>query len=252
MYRFLLSPKWLLGHILVAGIAVLFVSLGLWQLDRHEQRAAHNALVSERMNAAPVDLGEASDADGDELAYRRGVVSGRYLPDEEVLLTPRSWQGRSGHHVLTPLLTDDGQALLVARGWVPFEQDAAPVDAAAPPPEQVRVTGVVFPDEPPERFAPTIPEHGELTRVSRVDVERLQRQIGPSLRPYYLQLDEQSPAGGGELPLAAEPIELDSGNHLSYAVQWFLFTVVGLVGYPALIRRTARDRRASMTPAGGG
>lgn len=243
MYRFLLTPKWLIGHVLVLAIAVLFVSLGLWQLDRHEQRTARNALVAERMSVPPADLGEAGEADGD-LAYRRVSLSGRYLVEDEILLTPRAWQGRAGHHVLTPLVTDDGHAVLVVRGWVPFALDTPPIAAAAPPDGEVHVTGLLFPDEPPARFAPPIPAEGHLTSVSRVDVERLQRQIDEPLRPYYVQLEEQDPPATGDVPLLVEPPELSAGNHFSYAVQWFLFAGVGLVGYPALIRRTAQDRSA--------
>lgn len=244
MYRFLLTPKWLVGHVIVAAVAVLFVSLGFWQLDRHEQRTSRNALVAERMSVPPADLSQDGEEgeDGEDLAYRRVRLSGRYLADEEVLLTPRSWQGRAGHHLLTPLVTDDGDAVLVVRGWVPFALDTPPVVEAAPPDGEVRVTGLLFPDEPPVRFAPPIPDEGHLTSVSRVDVERLQRQIDEPLRPYYVQLQEQQPPSSGDVPLLAEPPELSSGNHLSYAVQWFLFAGVGLIGYPALIRRTALER----------
>lgn len=245
MYRFLLSPRWLVGHVIVAAVAVLFVNLGLWQLDRHEQRTARNALVAERMSAPAGDLDELAGLPADDLAYRRVRLSGRYLADEELLLTPRSWNGQPGHHLLTPLATDDGQAVLVVRGWVPFEVTDPPVAEAAPPEGPVRVSGIVFPDEPPTRFAPSVPEDGELSRVSRVDVERLQRQVDRPLRPFYVQLEEQTPAVAGRLLQPAELPELSGGNHLSYAVQWFLFTAVGLVGYPALIRRAAHDRDAA-------
>lgn len=241
MYRFLLTPKWLLGHVIVVAVAALFVSLGLWQLERHEQRTSRNALVAERMSVPPADLADLAGAD-EGLDYRRVTLSGRYLAEEEVLLTPRAWQGRAGHHVLTPLRTDDGHAVLVVRGWVPFELDTPPVAQAAPPEGEVRVTGLLFPDEPPVRFAPPIPAEGDLTSVSRVDVERLQRQVDEPLRPYYVQLQEQDPPAEGDVPLLVEPPELSAGNHFSYAVQWFLFAGVGLIGYPALVRRTALDR----------
>lgn len=245
MYRFLLTPKWLLGHVIVATVAVLFVSLGFWQLDRHDQRTTRNALVSQRMSVPPADL---DDVGGGDLAYRRVSLTGRYLADEEVLLTPRGWHGQAGHHVLTPLTTDDGDAVLVDRGWVPFELDSPPLAEAVPPTGEVRVTGLVFPDEPPVRFAPGLPADGELSSVSRVDVQRLQRQIDRTLKPYYVQLQEQDPPQDVDLPVAAEPPELSAGNHLSYAVQWFLFATVGLVGYPALIRRTALERRSGVPP----
>lgn len=246
MYRFLLTPKWLVGHVIVVAVAALFIFLGLWQLDRHEQRTSHNALVSERMSVAPAELDEVGGAE-EGLAYRRVSLSGRYLAEEEVLLTPRAWQGQAGHHVLTPLITDDGHAILVVRGWVPFALDTPPIAETSPPDGQVRVTGLLFPDEPPVRFAPPIPAEGHLTSVSRVDVERLQRQIEAPLRPYYVQLQEQDPPAEGDAPLLVEPPELSAGSHFSYAAQWFLFAGVGLIGYPVLIWRTARDRSVTET-----
>lgn len=242
MYRFLLTPKWLIGHVLVGVVVVAFVFLGFWQLDRHDQRAARNALVAERMGAPAADLADLAGVAADDLAYRRVAVAGRYLADEEVLLTPRSHTGQPGHHVLTPLDTGDGGAVLVDRGWVPFELVDPPVAAASPPAGTVRVSGLVLPDEPATRFVPGIAAEGELSTVSRADLSRLQRQVSLPLRPYYVQLRSQEPAGA-DLPLAAAPPELSAGSHLSYAVQWFLFATVALMGYPALARRTALDHR---------
>ncbi|MGH3980034.1 MAG: hypothetical protein ACRDRZ_13715 [Pseudonocardiaceae bacterium] len=36
MRRFVLSPKWWVGHVLVALAAVAFVALGVWQWDRSQ------------------------------------------------------------------------------------------------------------------------------------------------------------------------------------------------------------------------
>lgn len=248
MYRFLLTPRWLAGHVIVAVVVASCVALGFWQLDRHEERAARNARTEERLAAPPVDLADV-DASAGELAYRRVRVRGRYVTDAQLLLTPRSWNGRSGHHLLTPLVDARGTGVLVVRGWVPFELDQVPAGATRAPDGEVVVEGIVFPDEPPTRFGPSIPEEGTLERVARVDVERIQQQVAPQLRPFYVQLTAQDPPQQGDLPLpAAEPV-LDAGNHLPYAVQWFLFATVGLVGYPLLVRRTARDEPRDPAPA---
>lgn len=254
MYRFLLRPRWLVAHVAVAAVAVVLINLGLWQLSRHEERTASNARVAERLEQPPRPLeeltseGQAASTTDDELAYRRVRVSGRYLPNEEVLLSPRQRHGQPGHHVLTPLVTDDGRGVLVDRGWVPYEHDEPPVDEAAPPTGTVELSGFLLPNEPAERFSPDLPK-GELDTVSRVDLGRLEQQSDRSLFPYYVQLQEQRPAQPEEsLPLPAEPPDVsDDGNHLSYAFQWFSFAGVGLVGYPLLIRRAARDRHEDET-----
>lgn len=246
MYRFLTSPRWLIGHVVVLGVVVLFANLGLWQLRRLDEVRGRNALVATRLSSPPQPLEAVLGAAGDDpqaVVFRRVTVSGRYLTDQELLLGPRSRAGRPGYHVLTPLDTGGGRVLLVDRGWVPYELDEPPVRQAAPPDGQVRIDGILLESPPPPRFAPQLPARGRLDLVPRVDVRRLQVQFDPPLYPLYLQLWDQVPAQP-DLPLAAPPPELDEGNHLSYAIQWFLFAVVGLVGYAALLYRTAREQDA--------
>lgn len=244
MYRFLLRPRWLAAHVVVAAVAVVLVNLGLWQLSRHEERSTTNARIAERLEQPPRDLGELAVSADDDLEFRRVRVTGRYLADEEVLLSPRGWHGQPGHHLLTPLVTENGDAILVDRGWVPFEHDSPPVDEASPPDGTVEVAGWLLPNEPAQRFAPELGD-GRLAKVSRVDLGRLEQQLDRSLLPYYVQLrDQRPPTPEGSLPRPAEPPDVgDDGNHLSYAIQWFSFAAVGLVGYPLLIRRAARDGR---------
>ncbi|HEX5950122.1 MAG TPA: hypothetical protein VFZ96_03895, partial [Actinomycetota bacterium] len=62
------------------------------------------------------------------------------------------------------------------------------------------------------------------------------------LWPLAMQLEEQSPAQDGDMPVVVPRPELDEGPHLSYAVQWFIFATIALVGFVVLARREARDR----------
>jgi surfeit locus 1 family protein len=237
---FLRSPVWVAGHALALAVVVAFVNLGLWQLRRLDEVREHNATVSARLAEPPRPLATVLadvGADAEELAYRRVTVSGQYRPDEEILLSTRSYRGAPGHHLLTPLETAAGEGVIVDRGWVPYELDDPPVAAAAPGSGEVTVTGVLFPPQP----SPS----GGRDRVEflrQVDLDRLGRQVSIDLAPVYvLAQDEPSQA----LPRPAELPTLDEGNHLSYAVQWFLFAGVVAVGYPLLIRRRIRDRAAS-------
>ena len=211
MYRFALRGRWLVGTVLVLAIAALCVRLGFWQLDRLDERKERNALVAARA----AEEGGPLPADPDEALYRRVTVTGTYAPDDELIEGGRALNGRPGEHVLTPLAIDDGEVVLVNRGWVPNNgatSTRAPA-AAAPPEGEVTVTGVVLPS-PEERF------------------------------PVVIRLDRQEPPQAADLPVAlgGEPVDLDEGPHLSYAVQWFLFATIALVGWPLLLRRTAHTR----------
>lgn len=239
MYRFLLTRRWLLLHVAVVVIAVLFVNLGLWQLRRLDERRAANALISQRMSAPPQPLDEVlASGSPEQVAYRRVRVSGSYAPADEVLLSPRSDNEEPGHHVLTPLLSTEGATVVVDRGWVPYELDVPPVAQAAPPDGQVSVTGMLMPDEPAQRSG-SRGASDRLSFVSNVDLGRIAPQLSSRPVALWLLLGEQQPQGG-ELPRPPDPPDLSEGPHLSYAIQWFLFTGVGVFGYPLLIRRSAR------------
>ena len=236
-------PRWLVVHVVVLGLVTLFVSLGFWQLRRLDERRGENNLITENM-ALPVEGLDATLAevgnDPAALAYRRVRVDGRYAPADEVLLTPRSNGRTAGHHVLTPLLLEAEQAVLVNRGWVPFADDEPPIDDAAPPAGDVTVEGFLVPTTQAARFGTSM-GGSRLTYLSAPDVDRIQLQVDMTLYPFAIQLQDQRP-DGGQLPVTTEPPEVSEGSHQSYAWQWFSFAAILFLGYPLLLRRSLQSR----------
>lgn len=241
------SPTWVAGHVLALAGVVLFIIAGFWQLSRMAEVRAANDLIESRMQAPerPFDVVVTEvGGDPDALAYRRVTVTGSYDTSEELLLSPQTYQGRPGHHVLTPLEIGGGSAILVDRGWVPLELNQPPVAQAQPVTtggDEVTISGILRAPDEDSRFGPRTAE-GQNDYVGSMDLDRIQQQVSTDLAPVYLLAQQQQPAPPGALPLMADPPALDDGPHLSYAVQWFLFATVVMVGYPFLIRRTARDR----------
>lgn len=233
MYRFLLTPRWIAGHVLLVVTVMTFVNLGLWQLRRLDERRDHNALVSERLQAQPVALDELLQTFGGDvsaLEYRRVTVDGRYRSDDQVLTAPRSRDGRPGPQVLTVLQRDGGAGVLVDRGWIQFSRNAS---APAPPDGDVRIDGIVRGPEPGDI--------GTADQVAHIVPSQIADRLGQPLPAFYVELwDQRPPAQGAPLPAAAP--ELSEGSHQSYALQWFSFALIALIGYPALVWHTARER----------
>jgi surfeit locus 1 family protein len=235
---------------------------GTWQLRRLDEKRDRNEVVEARAALDLVDvagLAEPGDFEGvDQLEYRRVTASGRYLPDDEVLVRSRSLEGAPGSWVLTPLLLDDGTAVIVNRGWIPNPGTLEAVPARSRAPEgRVEVAGLVRLTETRGRFGSQDPAEGELTDLARADVGRIGRQVDVDVLPVYVQLLTQDPAPDlADQPKPVPAPTLDEGPHLSYAVQWFIFTTVGVVGYPLILRRRAREVEIEElddgAPAGGG
>jgi cytochrome oxidase assembly protein ShyY1 len=219
-------------------VAATCVNLGLWQLRRLDERRTLNARILDRRSATPITIermpeGAAADP------YRQADAQGTYDVEHEVLVYGRSLDGEAGHHVVTPLVFPSGGAILVVRGWVPFATQAAPVREAAPPANEVEVTGYLVPDEGDGSVAP---DADGIVRV--LDVGGIASSMPYDVFPLPLQLAEQTPPQAGSLPIPVPVPELSEGPHLSYAIQWFSFAVVALVGAAILLRR---DRRAATT-----
>jgi surfeit locus 1 family protein len=143
----------------------------------------------------------------------------------------------AGFHVITPLVGEWG-AILVNRGWVPLGLDEVPVDEALPPEGEVTIEGWVRPTQIRGALGPLDPPQGRLIAMNRVDIERIEQQVPWDLAPVYLVLlGEQV---DGQPILVPAPVLDDEGPHLAYAIQWFSFALVGIVGYAMLIRRGSR------------
>jgi cytochrome oxidase assembly protein ShyY1 len=227
-------------RVVVVVVAVLVaatcVNLGLWQLRRLDQRRALNATILDRRSATRVSIAGVS---GNTAAapYRSATARGTYDVEHEVLVYGRSLDGEAGNHVVTPLLLPDGGAILVVRGWVPFALQTAPVRGAAPPATDVTVNGSLVPDEGDGSDAPDADGI-----VRDLDVRGIASSLRYDVFRLPLQLADQVPPQPGSLPIPVPLPALSEGPHLSYAIQWFSFAVVALVGAAILLRR---DRRAA-------
>ncbi|HEU4355470.1 MAG TPA: SURF1 family protein [Actinomycetota bacterium] len=243
---FLLTRRWITLLVVALVVAATCIRLGIWQLDRLEQRRALNERIRTGLAARPVPF-ETVPGTRDQ-AYRSVVATGTYNPEKEVLWYGRALDGQPGHHVLTPLVVGAEQtggrevAILVDRGWVPAELGTPPVEQAAPPAGPVTVSGFLIPSGDGEDVVIDRDPAGRPLTVRLPDPAALTDAVGYDLWPLAMQLQEQSPGQTGELPITVPPPELDEGPHESYAVQWFIFATIALVGFAILARREARDR----------
>lgn len=232
--------KTLLALVVPVAFSVLFVRLGMWQLDRHDERAARNVGLTDRlaMTATPVQAvwGDTGDA-----RWLPVEAKGRFLYDLEQVHASRTNNGSPGVHLLTPMaLEGTDTVLIVARGWV-YSPDASTVDLDRwREADSVSLRGHLLPltdsgpAPPSERSAP-------IRILSR---RALQSRIPRPLAPVLLVMTSDSAARADSVPRRLEPPVLDNGPHRSYAIQWFSFALIALVGGIVLFRRAVVSNRA--------
>ncbi len=235
------SLRWWIGHVLVVFLCVTFVNLGFWQLRRAEERRLENDVLAVRFASEALPIGDLVDGAGpdiESLLLRRAWAEGEFQPQYEVLVRSQVNEGTAGFHVVTPLLLEDGRALMVNRGWIPLELDDLP-SPVRPPGGKVVVEGWLQLGQPSSSA-----EAGDDGSVRTVDLVRLQEGVPWPLYDVYL-IDEDG-GGAGTLPVPVPPPDLtDRGPHLLYAWQWFAFAATGAAGYVFLLRRALKGSPAN-------
>jgi surfeit locus 1 family protein len=244
MYRFLLRPKWIGFHLLVVAGIVVMVNLGFWQLRRLDQRRDFNARVEARGELPPVPLDEVlASGPPDEIEWRVVTATGRYLADEQFVVVNRSQGGRAGDNVVTPMELDDGRILLVNRGFVTLNVAPPP-----PPDGDVDVTGRIRQSQERRTGQLSDPAEGDLTELQRLDIPRLEAQLPGDVVPVYVDLLTSQPPETPGLPEPVARPALGEGPHLSYAIQWFIFSVCVAIGWVLAVRRSIATRRREHVP----
>lgn len=238
--------RWALLVVFVVALAVVFVNLGEWQLRRLAERETRNATTISN-EQAPISPYEQvftrvlTDAD----QWQRVTATGSFDGDHQFVIRNRANGDDRGYEVVTPLRTAAG-VVLVSRGFIAVPPGTGiPTAGPAPPAGEVTVVGYVRRNEQ-GRSGAVIPVDGSARLINS---DALQPAIGyPVANGYIAALDVTPGQSGGFVPVALP--ELSSGPHFWYAMQWFMFAGIGVLGIVVFIRGDLRDRRAAKVRAG--
>ena len=210
--------------ILGAAAAAVCIRLGFWQGSRLRQRMT------------PLDLARVTGA-ADSLGYRAATVRGTFDFARQIVVTNRVGDEVTAGYIVTPLRYAGG-AVLVERGWTPSADGyRAPLEALGEP-DTATVTGILI--EEPRGAGPD--STGWPLHVRRDDPTTLAERLPYPAFPLVLRRTHPARALPNGLLRVAAPV-LDNGPHLSYAIQWFSFAAIAIVG-PLILLWNERRKRA--------
>lgn len=235
---------WFTTILVIVAVAVM-VRLGIWQLDRLEQRRAFNARVQAQLAQPPLILDdETLQQNLYDMEYRTVIVRGEYDFANQVALRNQAYQNRWGVHLLTPLkIKGTDQTVLVNRGWIPGEEFLSGNWSRFDQNGEVTIRGVI-------RRAQTRPDFGKrndpvpgageppLKAWNLANVGAIARQMNYSVVSdvYIQQTEGEGQAANLPVPAQVE-LDLSEGPHLGYALQWFTFAAILGIGYPFFVKR---------------
>jgi surfeit locus 1 family protein len=222
--------------------AALCVRLGIWQVQRlQERRAAKEAALAARAQP-PLVLGE-SPADTTALYDRWVEAKGVYDRDHEIVIRGQALQGAPGLHIVTPLrMEGNDSAVLVLRGFVP-SPDAARADLSGlDEPGIRRVRGLAAPLG--TGYGQPL-DHAGSTTWARLDLAALRARLPYPLLPIVIRQTPDSSLPHS--PRRIAPAEPSEGPHLGYAIQWFLFAVMAAAFAVLVVGRTPKPPTPPLT-----
>jgi surfeit locus 1 family protein len=200
----------------------VLLALGMWQLDRSEQKRLLLKLQEQAGSAEVLHLSGDMENKADTLRYRQVEVSGRYDVAHQFLIDNQINGGKAGYLVLTPLeLTGETKAVLVNRGWIAQNPDRTILPDLQINNAQAIIRGRVnhFPSVGIKLAGAEIPTAGWPSLVQVVDVNVLAKKLGYSLFQFQVELDKGLP-DGFKREWQASTIMLPE-QHMAYAIQWF-------------------------------
>ena len=232
--------RWALLIVFVVALGFVFIRLGDWQLDRLDQRRERNATTASNENTPAQPAAEVFTRPIEEADQWRNVrATGTFDAEHQFVVRYRRNADEAGYQVVTPLRLSGGTSVLVDRGFVILGAgEPIPTVAPAPPTGEVAVEGHVRRNEQGNDGA-IRPENGQIRLINS---DALQAVLPYPVANGYLSAVSVEPPQTGEFRPILPP-DLGEGPHFWYAIQWFMFTGIAVLGIVVFIRADLRDRR---------
>jgi surfeit locus 1 family protein len=216
------------------------LALGSWQVQRLYWK---NNLIAERHSRrdAPPLTKLPDRFEPAEHEFRKVRITGRFLHDKEMYLAARSFRGKPGYHVITPLAVFPGH-VLVDRGWIPLERKSPTTRTLGNAEGEVTVEGYLRAETGPGWFTPK--NEPDKNFWFFVDIAAMARAHGIGrVEPFYIEAGPAENLGG--YPIGGQTRFELPNDHLQYAITWYAMAVIGIVVYLLYHRGRARKAKPS-------
>ena len=228
--------------VLLGFLGVLvFLGLGIWQLERRVWKLDLIARVDQRIHAPAVDAPGPQAWDSIDAAsseYRHVRLAGSFADGANTLVQAVTELG-GGYWVLTPMRGDSGFTVLVNRGFIPQEHKAEFERESSAMAVPSTVDGLLRISELGGGFLRS--NNPAANRWYSRDVAAIAGARGlTDVAPYFI---DAGASGAESWPRGGLTVVTFRNSHLVYALTWFALAVMLTIGLarPVLAGRQKRD-----------
>ena len=238
-------PAWKAPLLYVIALLMVLgmLRLGVWQLDRAEQKRELVAQLESLSQQAAVPISELFS--GDEtvsLRFRRVMLKGQYLQDTNFYVDNQVVNGRVGYQIFTPFqLEGSARLVMVARGWVSVGESRESLPDIVTNSGQVILAGRLNapPAKPPLWSDKYSASDGNVWQyLPMAEVAGLLRA-----KVYPLVVELAASDSNDDQALVRKWPEIDDqqvAKHLGYAFQWFAMAFAFFIACLVLVFRGYR------------
>jgi surfeit locus 1 family protein len=235
--------RFLTVTLLAIGLIYGCVQGALWQFDRYEVRHAKNELIRNNISLPALDEEALQSLQPSKIAFRKISMKGSFVPEKEILVRNRYFEGKYGFGVLTLFESENGKKYWVDRGWVVAGKDALTPPAVQPVTnENVLITAYGRVENLESQV------RGSVVALPGKAASQLQawnKEQAIQTEPIYFDLIEASNAAFNPAVPTLLP-ELSDGPHLAYSFQWILFIFLVVFAWYLVIREDRKIQPAKL------
>jgi len=219
----------ILSTVVTVAFLYIMMSLGFWQLDRAEFKDTLQQKITERKSLSTSGIDKLPQST-DERRYLPVKITGQYDFEHNFLLDNKTFNGRVGYHVFTPVKITGTRAVLISRGFINLGKSRDQLPVIETPESEINIQGIL--DLQPSRalvLAENVnqTEHWPLV-LQYLDLEEVSQTLGYELYDMVLWLNEKEP-GSFEYDLPV--LNLNAAKNNGYAFQWFAMSLALFIIY---------------------
>lgn len=236
-YNFLLKPTWLVVELLVLLFTlVCFKFLSPWQLGKHHSVDSNNTEIATSLQESPLSFSAANFSKIATYQWKQVQLEGKFSPEEFILIRMRSYEQKPAYEVLNVFTTNNGERVMVDRGYIFYEDNNIKNEIAEIPKTTVKIKGYIRDNEKNDNSNEVVTINN-LPQIKNINMTKIKKYFNLTDWNGYIQLEANQPGEITAIPLP----KLDSGPYLSYGLQWIAFGLMVPLAFLYFVRQEANS-----------